>query len=188
MGTTVTSNLGLIKPDGNESIKANMPTFSGWASQNGNNMDKIDSLFRSDAATTYTVNWTTSTTSPTLGAGGFTEGKYIRLTPRMVIVFFRLYNGGAGFATGSGQYRINAPLQVDPAFAVFSELLPMGKAVFYDISAASTCSAFTVNYSPSSNLMFFRPATGGTWTDAVPVIPAQNDRMTGYFMYPTAVT
>lgn len=187
MGTTVTTNLGLIKPDTDESIKENLPTFAGWAAQNAINMDKVDDLFRDDAVSPYTVNWTAGVTNPTLGAGGFTEGKYVRIFPRMVIAFFRIFAGGAGFAAGSGQYRINAPLQVDPAFSVFTHTVPFGKAVFLDSSAALTSSVFTLNYSPSVNLLFLRVAAGGTWDDVTPVVPAQNDRLSGYFMYPTAV-
>lgn len=185
MGTTATTNLGLIKPDLDESIKEDLPTFNGWAAQNAANMDKIDGLFRKTTAT-YTLNWTTSSTSPTLGATGFVEGKYVRLFPRLTAVFFRIFTGGAGFAQGTGQYRLNAPFQVDPAFASFLELAPIGKAIFYDASANATCSAFTVNYSPSSNLMFLRVARGDTWTNSNPVVLAQNDRISGYFLYPTA--
>jgi len=187
VGTTVTTNLGLIKPDGSESIKENLPTFDGWASQNEDNMDKIDSLFRDDVVNSYVVNWTASAVNPTLGATGFTEGKYIRFMPRMVAVFFRIFTGGIGFVAGTGLYRINLPLAVDPAFAAFSHTVPIGKASFNDASAALTSSVFLAIYSPASSLLFFRPSAGGTWDNAVPVAPGQNDRLAGYVLYPTAV-
>jgi hypothetical protein len=187
MGTTVSSNLSLIKPDLAESIKANLPTFDGWAAQNGANMDKIDSLFRDDVISAYTLNWTATVGNPTLGAGGFTEGKYIRFFPRMVAVFFRIFTGGAGFAVGSGLYRINLPVAVDPAFASFTHTMPLGKAIYSDNSAILTSSVFTPIYSPSAGFVFFRPSAGGTWDPATPVIPAQNDRLSGYLLYPTAV-
>jgi hypothetical protein len=186
VGTTVTSNLGLIKPDTAESIREDLPTFDGWATQNGANMDKIDSLFRDDS-TTYTLNWTATVGNPTLGAGGFTEGKYIRFFPRMVVVFFRIFTGGAGFAVGSGLYRINLPVAVDPAFASFTHTMPIGKATFNDNSAVLTSSVFTAIYSPSAGFVFFRPSAGGTWDPTTPVVPAQNDRLSGYLLYPTAV-
>lgn len=187
MGITVTSNLGLIKPDGDESIKQNLPTFNGWASHNSDNMDKIDSLFRDDVVNSYVVNWTASTLNPTLGAGGFTEGKYIRFMPRMVAVFFRIFTGGAGFAAGTGLYRINLPLAVDSSFASFSHTIPIGKAFFNDASGPLTSSVFSAIYSPSSSLLFFRPSAGGTWDNAIPVVPGQSDRLAGYVLYPTAV-
>jgi hypothetical protein len=185
MGTTVSTNLGLIKPDGDESIKANLPTFDGWAAQNTVNMDKIDALFRSNN-TTYTLNWTAATANPTLGAGGFTEGKFVRLFPRMVLVFFRVFNGAAGFAAGTGQYRINLPVAADPALTAFSEVIPIGKAVFYDVSAALTSSVFTANLFPGGGYVVFRPAIGDTWSNVLPVVPGQNDRLSGYLLYPTA--
>ena len=186
MGTTVTTNLGLIKPDTDESIKVDGPMV-GWAAQNTINMDKVDALFRDDVVTSYVVSWTGSGGNPVLGAGGFTEGKYIRFFPRMVAVFFRIFTGGAGFTVGSGQYRINLPLAVDPSFAAISHTVPIGKATWNDASAVVSSSAFSCIYSPGSALLFFRPSAGGTWTDVLPVVPAQNDRLAGYVIYPTAV-
>ena len=186
MGTTVTTNLGLIKPDGNESIKANLPTFAGWAVQNGLNQDKLDALFRASTGT-YTVNFTASSVNPTLGTGGTTEGKYIRLWPRMVLVFFRVFMGGAGFATGTGHYRINLPFTVDPVLTAFAtETLSIGKAIFQDNSAVLTSSVFSIGYLHSATSLIFRPSAGGLWDNASPVTLAQNDRLAGYVMYPTS--
>lgn len=183
MGTTVTTNLGLIKPDKVESIKANMPTFAGWASQNGTNCDKLDALFRA-TATTYTLNWTADTLNPTLGAGGFAEGKYIRLFPRAVLVFFRLFAGGAGFAAGTGAYKFNFPFTVAPELVTVNDSIPIGKAVFFDSSAALSSSVFEVVYTPTTQF-FLRPPGGGSWSATAPIVPAQNDRVSGYFIYPT---
>lgn len=185
MGTTVTSNLGLIKPDLSESIKENLPTFAGWATQNGINQDKLDALFRASTGT-YTLTWGGTTTPPVLGTGGFTEGKYIRLFPRMVVVFFRIFAGTTGFTAGSGSYTLNLPFAMDSSFAAFSHTAPIGKMVFMDSSAAVTSSAFPLIYSPTSSLVFARPSEGGTWTAALPVAPGQSDRYSGYMMYPTA--
>jgi hypothetical protein len=186
MGTTVTTNLGLIKPDTDEKIKEDLPTFDGWAAQNEANMDTIDALFRASDST-YTPTWGASVTPPTLGAGGFTEGKVIRLWPRMVVVFFRIFTGGAGFLDGSGNYTLNLPVAIDPSFSAFSHTMPIGKMIFLDSSAIVSSSVFPLIYSPASNLIFARPSEGGTWTDVLPVVPGQNDRFSGYFMYPTAV-
>lgn len=185
MGTTVTTNLGLIKPDTAESIKEALPTFPGWAAQNTINMDKIDALFRAVAAT-YTLNWTADTTSPTLGAGGFTEGKFIRLFPRMVIGFFRANVGGAGALAGSGNYRFNLPTGIAPEMTMNDDSMPIGRAVFLDSNGPVSSSVFLCMLRPSTNNMFMRPSAGGTWSDTTPVGLGQNDRISGYFMYPTA--
>jgi len=187
MGTTVTTNLALIKPDTSESIKEDLPTFDGWAAQNADNMDKIDSLFRSESSGTYTLTWGATTTPPTLGAGGFTEGKYIRLFPRMVVVFFRIFMGGVGAANGSGNYTLNLPpVAIDSSFSDFSDTLPIGKMIFQDNNAVLTSSIFTLVYHPVSGLLRARAAEGGTWASGYPIAPQQNDRYSGYFMYPTA--
>lgn len=189
MGITVTTNLGLIKPDINESIKQALPTFNGWASQNAANMDAIDALFRASTGT-YTPTWGATTTPPTLGTAGFTEGKYVRLFPRMVYVFFRIFAGGAGFAAGTGSYTVSLPpVAIDPAFGVvnFSDVVPLGKMIFQDNSAVLTSSVFPLNYSPTPNILLGSASVGGTWSATVPVVPAQNDRFSGYFIYPTAV-
>jgi len=184
MGTTVTTNLQLIKPDQNESIKQALPTFPGWASQNATNQDKIDSVFR-NSSTTYTLNWTGAVSNPAVGSGGFTEGKYVRLFPRLVIVFFRIWLGNSGIVVGSGEYRISAPFSFDPIFTRFTDTIPIGRAAFFDASAAATCSTFTVNYRSSENVVVMRPPEGGFWAANFPVVPAIQDRWSGYFMYPT---
>lgn len=148
-------------------------------------MDKIDALFRATTAT-YTLNWTADTVNPTLGAGGSTEGKFIRLWPRMVIGFFRLNVGGAGALGGTGTYRFNLPTGIAPEMTLTDDAVPIGKAVFLDTSAALTSSVFLACLKPSTNNMFLRPSAGGEWSSALPVALGQNDRISGYFMYPTA--
>src|SRR5258708_34909034 len=185
MGTTVTTNLGLIKPDVDESIKEALPTFPGWPAQNTINMDKIDALFRATSAT-YTLNWTADTSNPTLGAGGFTEGKFIRLFPRLVIGFFRLNVGGAGALGGTGTYRFNLPTGIAPELTLTDDSVPIGKAAYLDTSATVTHSVFLVCLKPSTSNFFLRPSAGGEWSSVAPVALGQNDRVSGYFMYPTA--
>jgi hypothetical protein len=185
MGTTVTGNLALIKPDDDESIKANLPTFDGWAAQNAANCNAIDPLFRMSTGT-FTLNWTGSGSNPTLGSGGFTEGKYIRLWPRMVFVYFRINMGAAGFATGSGSYRLSFPFSLDPALIAFGpESGGFGKAIYKDASAVNTSANFTVDYVTSVPCFILRPSAGGVWDPTNPVVPAQGDLISGYMMYPT---
>lgn len=185
MGTTVTTNLSLIKPDVNESIQEDLPTYAGWAAQNAINCDKIDALFRTSTHT-WTPTWTGSV-NPTLGAGGFLEGKYVRLFPQMVIGFFRIYTGGAGFNPGTGLYSLAAPVVIHPDLNAFSGEVTVGKAAFYDDSAAATSSAFTVHYSTLGTNLFLKQVTNDVWGAATPVALAQQDRISGYFMYPTQV-
>lgn len=186
MGTTVTPNLGLIKPDGDEKIKEDLPTFPGWASQNEDNCDTIDSLFKA-TNTTYTVNWTGSGSNPVLGAGGFTEGKYIRLFPRMVVGHFRILTGGAGFTVGSGAYRLNLPVAPDADLLTFDDSFPIGKAVLLDVDTIANNTNLVVMYQISSGLAILRPPAGNFWSPTDPITLAQNDRLSGYFIYPTSV-
>jgi hypothetical protein len=181
MGTTVTTNLGLIKPDLNESIKEALPTFPGWAAQNTINMDKLDALFRSTNAT-WTLNWTADTTNPTLGTGGFTEGKFLRLWPKMVIAYFRLFTGTASFTAGTGTYRLNLPVAMSSGLM---GIMPIGKAMFRDDSASLTSQLFTVNYDSADGKVFCTTGPGSLWSATTPVVPANNDRIGGWFMYPT---
>ncbi len=185
MGTTVTPNLALIKPDLDESIKEALPTFPGWAAQKGINMDKIDALFR-HSTSTWVLNWTADGGNPTLGSGGFTEGKFVRLFPRLVLGFFRIQTGTTGFLTGTGVYRLNLPTAVAPEFDIVDDGIPIGKANFFDTSASATSDNFLCTYNPNSGNMYLTPPVGGAWSSTTPVVPAQGDRVAGFFMYPTA--
>ncbi len=184
MGTTVTTNLSLIKPDLLEKIKEDLPTFPGWASQNSDNCDAIDALFRRSTHT-WAPAWTGSV-NPVLGAGGLIEGKYIRLFPRMVVGFLRIYTGGAGFSAGTGGYSISAPVAMDASLTGFQNEMVIGKACFYDDSSAATSSAFQVMYSTSGGAIFMRQPNNDLWSATSPVAMAQQDRLSAYFMYPTS--
>ena len=181
----MTANLSLIKPDVNERIEEALPTFAGWAAQNAINMDNIDALFRATTHS-YSPSWTAATTNPTLGAGGSVTGKYLRLFPRMVIGHFLIFTGGAGFAAGSGFYNISAPVAMPTELLTFADSIPVGKAAFHDNSAVLTSTVFEIMCSVTTGNFFLKDPSGASWTDVSPVVPAQNDRLTGYFMYPTS--
>lgn len=185
MGTTVTTNLGLIKPDTSESIKENLPTFAGWADQNADNCDQIDALFR-HTTHTYSPAWTADTLNPTLGAGGAVAGKYIRLFPRMVFGYFTIFAGGAGFATGTGLYRLSLPVAMSAELLTLNESFPVGKAYIHDNDVVANSSTFIVMYDIANTVFFFRKWDGDSWRSTTPFTPAQNDRVSGYFTYPTA--
>lgn len=183
MGTTVTPHLSLIKPDINESIQQNLPTFPGWASQNANNMNILDGLFK-NTSSTFTLNWTADTVNPTPGSGAIIEGKFARLFPRLVLVYFRINAGTTGFAQGTGVYRLNLPVAAAVDFTSVNDGIPVGKAVFYDSSASATTSAFGVCLNPGAGNVFLQCPTGGAWSATNPVVPAQGDRVSGWYMYP----
>lgn len=185
MGTTVTTNLGLIKPDGSEKIKEELPTFPGWAAQNGLNCDKIDSLFRATTHT-YSPSWTGSGGNPTLGAGGFVEGKYLRVYPRIVVGYFRIFTGGAGFLAGTGTYRLSVPATIASELDGFADTVPIGMASLHDNDSVVNSQTMGVVYHVSTDLINLRPSSGGSWSTTSPITLAQNDRVSGYFMYPTS--
>jgi hypothetical protein len=187
MGTTVTTNLALIKPDTDESIKAVVsPPSAGWAVQNGLNADKIDSLFRHTSTHTWTPTWTADTANPTLGAGGFTDGKYIRLYPRLVIGYFRLFTGGAGFAAGTGLYGFTLPVAPAAELLTMSDSIVMGKGYIHDNDTVATSTASVLIFRITDNTLVFRGHAGDYWRNTTPMTLAQNDRASGYFVYPTS--
>lgn len=184
MGTTVTPNLALIKPDTAESIKQALPTFAGWASQNGSNCDKIDGLFRASTHT-YTPVWGATTTPPTLGAGGSVAGKYMRIYPRLVFGEIRIFCGGAGFAGGTGSYTLTLPATAPPEFATFFDTAALGKVILLDSDTVLNSTVGELQYT-NTGVVLIRSTAGISVTQASPFTFAQNDRISAYFMYPTA--
>lgn len=184
MGTTVTPNLGLIKPDIAESIKANLPTFAGWAVQQGLNADAIDAVFR-NSAHSFTPTWVADVTNPTLGTGGFIQGKWLRLHPRMVLYYYQISMGTTGFNPGSGFYQISMPVAVATEMTQINDSTGIGKAHYFDQSAAATSTAFTAMYNQIGANMFMKRPDGDAWRSTTPVVPAQSDSLTGYAIYPT---
>lgn len=183
MGTSVTPNRSLIKPDGDESIREDLPTFAGWADQNADNCDIIDGLFRKSEST-WTPLLTGSGGNPTLGTGGFTEGKYVWLTPKMLFCYFRINFGNPGFVAGSGIYGMNTPLTPDASLDSVNDGIPIGKGYYHDSSAAATSTVFIVTYNPDTGTLYFSPPTGGAISATSPFVPAVSDSITGYFMLP----
>jgi hypothetical protein len=184
MGTTVTPNINLIKPDTSESIQANLPTFPGWAVQNGLNCDVVDGLYRKSTHV-YTPVWTADVTNPTLGAGGVVEGKLFRIFPRMSFVFFRIIMGGAGFNPGSGFYQISMPVNVATEFFNINDSTAVGKAYLHDSSTIATCNAFVTMFTVGGNKLFLKKNDGDAWRSSTPITLAQGDIVSGYAMLPT---
>lgn len=184
MGTTVTPNLSLIKPDTAESVKAALPTFAGWAVQQGLNADAIDAVFR-NSSHSFTPTWLADVTNPTLGAGGFIQGKWLRMHPRMVLYYYQISMGGAGFNPGSGFYTMSLPVAPAAELVLINDSTGMGKAHYFDASAVATSTAFVAMFNQFSSNMFMKKPDGDAWRSTTPVTPAQNDTLTGYAIYPT---
>lgn len=176
----------MIKPDIEEKIQEDLPTYPGWAAQNEDNCDVIDNLFRRQN-NTYVPVWTGSGGNPTIGAGGSIVGSYIRLHPGMVYAWIKLNMGGAGFATGGGTYRFTLPVAACAELNTFTANPCFGKAYFFDATAALTSTDMTVLYDGNIQRLFLRKQDGDTWTATSPVVPAQNDKMSLFFCYPTSV-
>lgn len=187
MGTTLTTNLGLIMPDTDEKVMEDLPTYDGWASQNEDNMDNIDRLFRF-TNTTYVPVLTPLGGSFTLGAGGFLTGKYMRIGPSLVYGHILAYMGGAGFSAGTGDYRISLPpLAIASPFTVLQDSTPIGKGILYDDSSATTSSVLVTHYHVSSGSFVCRFPAGGPFGATTPITVAQQDRFSFNFLYPTSV-
>lgn len=186
MGTTVTVNHGLIKPDTDESIKANLPTFAGWAAQNGINQDKLDALFRVSTGS-WSPTWTADTTNPTLGTGGFVEGKYVRLWPRMVLCYWRVFAGTASFSGGLGNYRTNLPFAIAPEIAAMNNEVPLGRGCLISNSVPANATLLLPRWDVAAGNVVFGRDDNGYWVSTAPFTFGNNDRASMYMMYPTAV-
>jgi hypothetical protein len=184
MGTTATTNLALIKPDDNESIKQNLPTFNGWATQNAANCNVLDGLFR-HTTSSYTPTFTGSGGNPTLGSGGSVSGKWIRLFPRVVLVEFRVDLGGAGLALGSGTYGLTLPVAPAAELLTLDNSFPVGKCFLDDNSNAANSTTMTTMIS-NTGVMFFRPPSASVWTPTNPFALGTSDKMSGYALYLTS--
>jgi hypothetical protein len=173
----------LIKPDLDEKIQEDLPTFPGWAEQNADNCDVIDGLFRKSEGT-WTVNWTGSVSNPAVGAGGFTEGRYVWLTPHLIFGYYKINFGGAGLVAGSGVYGINLPVTPDPSLDSVGDGMPIGKGVYFDFSAVATTTNFVTVYNPDTGGVYFSPPTGGAISATSPFAAGQGDGISGYFWIP----
>lgn len=184
MGTTTTTNLALIKPDADDSIKATGP-FAGWCAQNASNCDTLDALFRVTTHS-YSPTWHADTTNPTLGTGGFVEGKYIRLLPRLVIGHIRIFTGTTGFNPGVGLYQISTPVAIASELDGMQDSVPIGRGFIFSNAAVANATCNVVEYDTTDKIMFLRGHAGDYWRHNSPFTLGQNDRAAFYFMYPTS--
>lgn len=157
MSTLSTPNLGLIKPDKTEPIP-------NWPGQYEQNADTLDKVFRFGNPIDFTPEFKASTSDPTLGTGGYIQGKLIRLWPWLCIVKMRMYAGTAGFAGGSGSWHFTIPEDV---MARMATGLPsgwpsstsgnscFGSALLFDNSSAQTTQTGRVQATTSGGQLRF---------------------------------
>lgn len=178
MGTTVTPNLSLIRPDSNEPIP-------NWPAQNGSNMDTLDALFKSSQGV-WIPTFTGDTTNPTIGSGGFIEGRWLRLWPKMIFAHMRINMGGAGFLAGSGRYRFTLPFTPSIEMQVFNQEYPIGKAIVTSAASVANSAVMEALYDISTTTMVFRSSGGNYMQSTIPFTWAQNDKLSCHLMFPTA--
>lgn len=119
---------------------------------------------------TYTPTLTASTTNPTQGSSTYsgrlvTTGKTASIKIMLTL--------GAGFAAGSGTYRIGLPAGVTPLAVSSGEI--MGSGNFFDASSGATY-AFNAYLFSTSGISLVN-ATNGVMGAAVPVVPVSGDRI-----------
>ena len=136
--------------------------------------------------TSYTPLLTGSTTNPTLGTGATSTGKYSRIQ-NLIIYKFSIFFGTSGFVAGVGNYRISLPVNSTGGKAFYSS--ESGQTSFYDSSAnapyyadiwMSSASQITIQTQPTLNGVL------GILSATTPVIPANNDAITGLVIYEAA--
>ena len=136
--------------------------------------------------TSYTPVLTASVTNPTLGTGSQQLGSFARIQ-NLIICRFYIAFGASGTNAGSGSYRVSLPVNANPFGAFFSA--SSGQTSFFDSSANNIY--FANGYIPASTYAAILVQNGfntfmNDLTNAVPVIPAANDVISGYLIYQAA--
>lgn len=164
MTTSITPNLGLIKPNTDEPIPNFFREVSTDNGQNAANLNALDAILH-HLNGTYTPTWTAQTTNPTLGNGSI-SGKYWRLWPNLVVAHVRLVFGSTT-TVGSGGYRFSLPFAIHgsypaPSDADLTSLIPCGKAVIDDVSSADTSCTGVVVLGGSSHANIWSEQAGNS--------------------------
>lgn len=176
MGTTVTPNLGLIKPDGLEPIP-------NWPAQWGSNADALDNVLKVRKAT-YTPALTAVTTNPT----NFTaSGYFVRLWPNLVLVWVNIFME-SGYTRGSGNYEISLPVALHSAIPIVTSTsgVAFGKAWLFDNSAQENSQTTVVTAIASNRVRLWTESGEANFVDEdTPFLWSQFDRLTFFMQYPT---
>ena len=131
--------------------------------------------------TTYTPQWTSSQTNPTIG-NSVVQGRY-RLLGKTVDFYIRLTIGSTADATGAGTFYFSLPLPISPS--TMAAWIPLGGATLQDVSASNRYvrSAVTTG---DTNHIALSDDTGTLVTQTVPVSVASSDIITITGTYETA--
>lgn len=105
MGTTVTPNLGLIKPDSAEPAQ-------NWPSQTGANSDALDAV--APIKGTYSPTIAATGGNPVINGTSFLEGKWWRVGDHITTVIDLFIDEAADF--GGSSWRISLPFIADLTF------------------------------------------------------------------------
>jgi hypothetical protein len=69
--------------------------------------------------TSWTPTLTAVSVNPNIGSTGTTVGRYLKIG-RMVIFTATIESGGSGIAAGTGEYRINLPVNTSSVFSAIA--------------------------------------------------------------------
>ena len=129
---------------------------------------------------TYVPTVTGSGSNPTIGSGGFQEGRYMQFG-KLVVGWVRLTMGSAGFVNGSGAITVSLPVSA----AVPTPPNPtFGVAEIIDISPAGSYTTTLLYQSPTTIGLRAPGASNSfaTWNGA-PITIAATDQINFQFMY-----
>lgn len=145
------------------------PGFLGWYEQVApGSWICLGPVASEGSYNTYTPVVTASTTNPTLGANSIQNGRWTRIGREIHVTGFVNF-GGAGFAAGSGDYRVSLPVDV-----VTSGVSLLGNATFEDSSPAGYYNGAAYRVTSSTFSVVLDGALG-IWGSANPVVLAQTD-------------
>ncbi len=163
----------------------------GWVSPEAHNERALSLTFQSlssflGAEQDWTPRLTASTTSPTLGTGGTTEGRCVRIGNRVLGNGHILF-GSASATNGSGTYIVNLPYAA--RLYVPTVRVTIGSGFSYDASAAGT-TTFVLTVNPTAGgleVLFMRTTSivsaNFDYTHLAPQTWANNDQINFHFNY-----
>ncbi len=128
--------------------------------------------------TTYTPEWTATTTNPSVG-GGSIVGYYCQLND--LVIGNAWIQAGSGYNRGSGTYRISVPVTGDSGVAGYSA----GSAWVYDSSATIARGGLLRCFGDYVQIELIDYTTVNM-TEGNPFLFSQNDQIRLHFAYKVA--
>jgi hypothetical protein len=194
MGTTLTTNLELIKPNVAGEPKKN------WPAQWGTSADKLDTEVQAakdrltvieSSLTAYVPQLLALITNPNIGSTGTAEGFWTRLNLNIIKVWIRFLFSGTGIDPGNGNYSVTLPFKPLADGLTSGNSLNagqfLGQGYARDFSTAANNALFFVQLSSvasaSNAVRFFLPGTSAAIDDDTPFVWAVNDSLNMSFEY-----